>query len=132
MSDERRLAGALIVTAVGAVALVVLDTTGPIRALTTIVLLLAGPGLALSLLMGPMSLAARTVVAVAGSVATVTLVSLLLLFAGVWSGPLGVACVAAIVSVLSVDVLRRDPTSSEPPDPGDDMIPSPPEAGRPV
>ena len=113
MRNDRVLAIGLIVTALVSLVAVALDIGGPVRALVAIPFVLAGPGLAMSLLMGTMSNEARILVAIAGSVATTTLVSLLLLLVGLWSGGLGIAVLTTIVLLVCVDVLRRDPTEDE-------------------
>ncbi len=113
MIAVRPVALGLIAAALAAVLAVVVDVGGPVRALLTVPFLLLGPGLAISLPMGPMAGASRVLVAVAGSVAATTLVSLLLLLTGVWSAGLGVGLLAVIV--VSIAVLQlRDPSRLRP------------------
>lgn len=109
MSTRGALVVGLMAGAVGCLLAVALDVDGPVRATVTVPFLLFGPGLALSLMMGPMSLEARVVVAAAGSVSAATLVSLLLLLVGLWSGVLGVALLATTVLLICAGELRRDP-----------------------
>lgn len=112
MTADRRLALGLIVLTVVAVVVVGFGVSGPFRQAITLTFVLAAPGLALSLPMGPMAVEARFVVAVAGSVAVVTLVSLVLLLAGAWSSGLGLAVLTVPVLALSIRSLRRTPVAS--------------------
>ena len=113
MIGLRPLAIGVIVAALGAVFAVAVGLDGPVRAVLTIPFLLLGPGLAVSLSMGPMTAPSRLLVAVTGSVAATTLVSLLLLFTGVWSAGLGVALLAAVAIAIALRPLRA-PTRLDP------------------
>ncbi len=121
---DRRIAVGLIALTIATALLVVLDVGGPARVAVTLGFTLVAPGLALSLLMGPMSIEARLLVALAGSAALATVVSVALAAAGGLSGGLGLTALAAIVSMIALPVARRrgppadptDMTAGEPPD----------------
>ncbi len=86
---------------------VVLDIGGVLGGTVRLVYLVGAPGLAITIPMGAMSQEVRLLVAVAAGAGTVTLVSLLLLAVGLWSGTLGFLVLAAVVVTLAGSELRR-------------------------
>ncbi len=107
MTIDRRIAAGLIALTGCTVVLFVADAGGPVRQLVALAFMLVGPGLALSLVMGPMAPGARFLVALAGSASIVALVSLVLLAAGSWSAGFGLTLLAAFVLTVSTRTLRR-------------------------
>lgn len=119
MTNDRRIAAGLLMLAAATVLLVVGGVDGPVRSVLSLVFMLVAPGLALCLLMGPMSIEARLLVSFAGSAASVTTVSVALVATDVWSAGLGLVVLAAFVSIVALHVLRfrppvDDPTAREP------------------
>lgn len=111
---DRRLVEATSLVATISVVAAGLDMRDAPVGIVVLVFLLLGPGFALTLLMGPMHAEARLLASVAGSVALGTLTSLALLAAGMWSGLLGVAILAAFTQVCVVVALRRRRTADAP------------------
>lgn len=91
----------IVAVVVAALVLVALDAGGPIRALVTALALLVAPGLAASLAMGPMSIEARVLVSLVGSVVLMTAVSLPMALIGSWSPTVGL-WIVALVSIALV------------------------------
>jgi len=98
----------IVAFTVAALVLVGLDADGPLRQVTTALVVLVAPGLAASLAMGPMSLEARALVSVVGSVALLTVVAMVLALLGSSSPTTGlwVSALVALALIL-VPFLRR-------------------------
>lgn len=117
MTVDRRVSLAAAAFAAVTLVLVVADVGGPVRAAATAVFVLVVPGLLVSSVMGPMSGAARALVSVVGSVSIATLLSLLLLAAGLWSGALAQTVLS--IAVIAAVVSGRRRTTSDDPEPSD-------------
>ena len=93
-----------------------LDLDGPLRQSTTLVFVLVAPGLAATLLMGPMALEARALIAVTGSASLATVVAVMQLVTDLWSGRAGFFAIAVVTQALLIMSFRHtdDDDRSEP------------------
>jgi len=95
-------------------ALVAVNVRGALPGAATLAFIGLAPGLALSLHMGPMAREARLLISAVGSAAVGALISVALLFTGLWSGRLSFFCVAAVTQAAAVAAIRRHRTPSQP------------------
>ncbi len=106
----------LSIASIVVMATVVVDLRGALPGAATLAFICLAPGLALSLHMGPMAGAARLLISVVGSAAVGAVISVALLYTGLWSGQLGLYCIAAVTQAAAVAAVRRDRTPSQPAD----------------
>ena len=112
-SLTRLFPGAIACLGVLATMLVLTDARAAVRAIVVLPFLLVGPGLAVVELIGLSDVLERVVLAIAVSFALEVIVSLAMLYGGVWSASLGIsiltgiAVVAAIVSYIAGSERRR-------------------------
>ncbi len=104
----------IVAVTVAALVLVGVDAGGPLRSLTTAVVLLVVPGLAASLAMGPMSVEARTLVSLVGSTALLAAVSMVMALLGSWSPTTGLwICSLVAFALLLVPFIRAGRAGSD-------------------
>jgi hypothetical protein len=106
----------LSIASVVVMATVVVDLRGALPGAATLAFIALAPGLALSLHMGPMAGAARLLISVVGSAAVGAVISVALLYTDLWSGQLGLYCIAVVTQASAVAAVRRDRTPSQPAD----------------
>ena len=94
---------AIVAVTVAALVLVTFDTGGPVRSVSVGLALLVAPGLATSLVMGQMSIEARVLVSLIGSVAILTTVATVMALTRAWSPTAGVWIIGlATIALLLV------------------------------
>lgn len=91
---------AIVAVTVAALVLVTFDTGGPVRSVAVALALLVAPGLAASLVMGPMSIDARVFVSLIGSVAFLTAVATVMALTRAWSPTAGVWIIGVATTAL--------------------------------
>lgn len=97
---------AIVAVTVAALVLVTVDAGGPVRSVVVAVALLLSPGLAASLVMGPMSIEARLLVSLMGSVVLLTAIATVMAVLGAWSPTAGLWVIAlATIALLLVFLL---------------------------
>ena len=103
----------LCVASIVVTAMVAVDLRGALPGAATLAFIVLAPGLALSLHMGPMAGEARLLISAVGSAAVGAVMSVALLYTGLWSGRLGFFCIAAVTQAAAVAAIRRDRTPSQ-------------------
>jgi hypothetical protein len=106
----------LTVASIVVTAMVAVDLRGGLPGAVTLAYLGFAPGLALSLHMGPMAGEARLLIAAVGSAAVGAVISVALLYTGLWSGRLGFFCIAAVTQSAVVAAIRLDRAPAQPAD----------------
>lgn len=109
----RWLRRGIVAITVATLVLVVLDVGGPVRAVASAVVLLVLPGLAASLLMGPMSVEFRLLASVAASAALLTLVATSMVLLDLWSPTVGFVLIALLGIGLTLLSSRGDGTTGD-------------------
>lgn len=97
---------AIVAVTVAALVLVTFDTGGPVRSVAVALALLVAPGLAASLVMGPMSIDARVFVSLIGSVSLLTAVATVMALTRAWSPTAGVWIIGVATTALLLVFLR--------------------------
>ena len=106
----------LSVAAIVVTAMVAVDLRGALPGAATLAFIGFAPGLALSLHMGPMAGEARLLISAVGSAVVGAVISVALLYTGLWSGRLGFFCIAVVTQAAAVAAIRLDRTPSQPVD----------------
>jgi hypothetical protein len=110
MTPTAAVGRVLAVASIVITAMVAFGVHGALAGTATLAFIAVAPGVALSLHMGPMAREARALVSVVGSAAVGALVSVALLYAGLWSGRGSFFCIAVVTQAAAVAAIRPEPT----------------------
>jgi hypothetical protein len=127
---DRRLVIGLSALATAAVVVVAVDLPGTLGGLVVLAFVLLGPGLAGTLLMGPMAGEARVLASLAGSVALGVVVSVAMALTDTWSTLLGVAALALFTQTCVIVALRRHADERSARAGAADAVAAPPPGGK--